>query len=511
MITNRMIKLDKNSQERIDAKNTIKYTLLLDYKEPEYKDDETFINNIFYECNDCCYSLFRSKSYISKGKYDFFGMNYKINFNPNSVLTIDKYPNPEEYKKKPESFSEFSINNSILQHCIVKCYHAIMTELNDEKKATYYSIVNSQHLKSPLNYTKPTNNTEKSRIASDIKKKSETHLRAMPFFENLALNPVFSELWFQVCYVNSTRFSNIFLREKREKLDLKSIINNIRTIFNELAIGNKQNIDSLYYNYLVERVFNFHLFISIIETILFVHSTNTKYRLDQTELLSTISKIELLPNVFSRQIFLMYGLFHVIESNNYNSYRDFWTNRDLTKDDADPISSTRLTKRTFDLYLWKEQFYLFTMFLSDYFIPIHEWCFTCMMFDALEKRFPNESHKEHLNRAKISLENFVLKNYDLLINPYKHSKINIKNINSNMYDSVSEINEIYNLSDLSENAIVELINDFFSSDKNIDLNLSSNLNPEYFKANPRNLINPSTERIMKFYLDLLRYNYWEPR
>ncbi len=63
MIKNRIVKLDKDSQERIDAKNTIKYTLLLDYQVPEY-DDDRFINNIFSKCNECCFGLFYDKKNI---------------------------------------------------------------------------------------------------------------------------------------------------------------------------------------------------------------------------------------------------------------------------------------------------------------------------------------------------------------------------------------------------------------------------------------------------------------
>ena len=133
-----------------------------------------------------------------------------------------------------------------------------------------------------------------------------------------------------------------------------------------------------------------------------------------------------------------------------------------------------------------------------------------MMFDSLEKEFPNMSHEEHLKKSAKLLKKFALKNHQILINPYSAVSKNKANSNSNIYNAVNKIEKIIYPSTLSENAIMTLINNFLSANKNIDLNLSPNINPEYFKANPRNLRHTSTDKIREFYIDLLRYNYWKP-
>lgn len=43
MIRNQILNLERTSTARLDALNTIKYTLLLDYSVPTYRDDDSFI------------------------------------------------------------------------------------------------------------------------------------------------------------------------------------------------------------------------------------------------------------------------------------------------------------------------------------------------------------------------------------------------------------------------------------------------------------------------------------
>ena len=527
MIKNRIVKLDKDSQERIDAKNTIKYTLLLDYQVPEY-DDDRFINNIFSKCNECCFGLFYDKIFYYLtygGKCAFFGSLSNPLKKEDPIpyeLQIDTIPDFKTFtngyisyiKKstydKDENSYQLNFNNLILQHCVISCYHAVITELDGNGQVSDYSIVNGNHISTPKNYTKASNNTEKSRLASDFKKKSNNHLKAMPFFENIAHNQLFSEVWFQVCCVNKSRFCNLFDTEEKDNLNLKSIIDNITFISDKLlVVENINTMEVIHYNYIVERIFNFHMLISIINTIFSTHNNNNNnyYKLDQNDLISTISKITSLPNVFSRQIFWLYAFFHV--NKNINSFYDFWFKNDPDNSDTFAVSTRRI-KRSFDLYRWKDQFHLFIKYLSEFIIPIYEWCFTCMMFDSLEKEFPNMSHEEHLKKSAKLLKKFALKNHQILINPYPAVSKNKANSNSNIYNAVNKIEKIIYPSTLSENAIMTLINNFLSANKNIDLNLSPNINPEYFKANPRNLRHTSTDKIREFYIDLLRYNYWKP-
>ena len=63
MITNTIFPLHPGSQERVDAVNTIKYTLLLDYETPEPKEvTEDLIPEIMTQCQKCCSAYFKIRA-----------------------------------------------------------------------------------------------------------------------------------------------------------------------------------------------------------------------------------------------------------------------------------------------------------------------------------------------------------------------------------------------------------------------------------------------------------------
>lgn len=290
-------------------------------------------------------------------------------------------------------------------------------------------------------------------------------------------------------------------------MTVKSIWKNIIDISNVLsAININANIvESLYYNYFMERVFNFHIFYS---TVKFVSLINKKtfYSFDQ-DFIPTLASCKLLPNVFSRQLFLSYAISH-IDGKYVDSYQDFWQHQDLDLDGHDFMRSVRGTQMAFDFYKWKHQLDLFTKYFSQYIIPIYEWCFICMMLDAIEKAFPDKDHQYHLQVAKKHLEQFMRQNYKLLLTPYCPQ--DLKMFKSDMIDFTQKLDEnIFDVDILPRNIFIKLVEQFFLTEKNYDLNLSKNLNPEYFLNCPKKLPNPPMGRVRKFYIDLLRYNYWE--
>lgn len=81
-----------------------------------------------------------------------------------------------------ESYKDFlfspHIDNMILQHCVLSCYHSILISLKDKESKTLYEVINSPHL-GYLNcksYSKKSN-SKKSAIASDFLRTTQTHIK----------------------------------------------------------------------------------------------------------------------------------------------------------------------------------------------------------------------------------------------------------------------------------------------------------------------------------------------
>lgn len=517
MITNNNIDLSKDSAVRQDAINTIRYTLLLDYQIPDYTDDDSFIYHLFENCQHCCYRLFQDDTQhntIQEHGYHFFGRNATVSELQQNFFRIGLLPavsNSPSIKYRISAETTLHLHEMILQHCIMSSYHSIRTELTSGKRLTAYEIYNSQHLKyQHLNKLTSESNKNKSRLASDFERKSKSHLSAMPFLSNLAFQNPFSEFWYSVCETNVAHFKHAFAP------NAKTICSNILQLSEALTpkynIEQKcfrsPSVDSMYQTYLTERIFNFRIFYSTLKAIRWVNK-NSPYRLDQEDIIPALASIISLPNVFSRQSFLFYAIMHI--NRETNSYRDFWYFQDLSKDDSDLVSSARKQSRIFDLYRWKEQFILFTNYLSQYIIPVYEWCFVGMMLDSIERQYSTENHIFHLNKAKIILENYISKNYRTILHPCKPylSGTEHEKIHDNVISIIPKLDKIYNLDEIPEDIIKHLTEYFFPKEPTFDLNLSSNLKPEYFTHNAIGTYNSPNDRIRKFYIDLLRYNYWQ--
>ena len=73
MIKNSYISLAPDSITRNDAVNSIKYTLLLDYRVPSINNDSDLIPSVMESCQNCCQGLFKDTLSPYKITFNFFG------------------------------------------------------------------------------------------------------------------------------------------------------------------------------------------------------------------------------------------------------------------------------------------------------------------------------------------------------------------------------------------------------------------------------------------------------
>ena len=79
----------------------------------------------------------------------------------------------------------------------------------------------------------------------------------------------------------------------------------------------------------------------------------------------------------------------------------------------------------------------------------------------------------------------------------------------NITDIISPIGTFVSSNNVDHQFLDEFYRSFFNADFDINLNLSHNLTPGYFKANIRNEPKDPINHVRQFYIDFLRYRYWE--
>ena len=548
-ITNAVIDLRPDSQIRIDALNTLKYTFWLDYSVPEYTDDDNFVQNVLKECDRCCYEVlgdndienfgFSSCRFFGYNVFNFFyndsdnmksangAFKNEISKNPNQIFadTIRHYNDDI-----PFSFSDTFLQNFILQHCVIMAYHAIKTELNFSTSPISYSDILKDEHSIFKNNSNNLNNPKKIFNSSNFKKSSDKLCCLLPFLRYLSpmdiylspeysplhkeifINKIFSDFWYKICGIHKSRFKNIFLDDV-SKANPKNVCENIFKISSELSIYNIDNsrifmfsdtkpsviAESIHYSYLVERIFNFRAFYNILSSV-YTINRYTFCRLDDVKMINSLSSIIDMPNALNRQLFLNYAIHNIgVGKNNFydfgHTYNLFNAEHSVSVDDK--ITSD------FDLNYWGKQFSLFTEVISQYAIPIYEWCFMCMLLDSVEKKYPSKSHKEHLRELKKRLENFMGQNYDTFLRPYKPDEK--YRLEYYMIDNVAPFNDKLDfLDDISEIFLKELIKIFFSKYKVFNLNLSQSLKPQIFKSAS------STKKQKNFYISFMQHHKQSP-
>lgn len=503
---NTYIPLSNNSKIRTDAAGTIKYTLLLNYELPSADSHSNLIENLFTKCHNCCSGLFSDSP--EQITYNFFG---------------SKYIDP---KQSHASFPQ--LHSMILNHCIISSYHAIITELLRDEHIPSYTLVNKIRTKGIYELYKTdliinegnklrfknraaSSYSHKSRKASDFYKKSASHKEILePLFISTPSDNTyqyslqFSSLCYKICNIYASRFkktdfkSSDFFLNWLEKMHSSFISGaDIKTI----ATKNKDDIsliDFLYTYFLSERLFNFRLIYSLLRNILIVEE-KTDYRLCTSDILKILSLCKKLPNVFSRQYFLKFAFDSFDDIS--NSYADFWHENDMKGNDI--IMGINRTQRLgFQFEKWIEQYELFINYMSEFIIPIYEWCFLDMLLSVIECDYPSETHFNHLLRAVTILSDHVNTHYKEILTPQE-------NFNSEDKDILSILckpKKIATLHNLSLDTLKTIYNELYLPE-NDDLNLPVYLNPNYFKNINPDKRNNSVMRIRAFYTNLIRYDH----
>lgn len=552
MIYNKNISLNPESKERIDALSTIKFTLLLDYLIPENYNENSIIDDIIECCRTCCSGLFEDGKSPRQIAYRFFGIPGLEN-RPDLLLHLDYEKSPKE----TNTFKQYSsISDMILQHCIISSYHALVTDLFSEQTLTSYSLANIikkkgiQELKGNVWIVKNDQliiNTHiahdtKSRpssLASDFNRIWDTRLKAAPgifdfFKSDSKFHFATGAFCSQIKEMKLALIKALFSDCKHPDIQSFSAYNNI--IDKMYNLSEEQNkADTIYQRYLTERIFDIHLLYCLIKTIKFTEA-DSQYRFQAKEILDTLAACQQLPNTFSRQLFVRYAFDHIFSSSNLehtSSYNDYWLYHDPNQELNFTNIHTRKMPNIFSFPKWLEQYQLFMGYMSQFIIPVYEWCFVNMLLEAIEHKYPDRSHTYHLYQGIELLASYMNKNSDTLLTPIiyeaaaktptdlslteiaqKQNNFRKKSPQSRyLPQELSMTNKMdwLQFDDTLNDVFQLLLSNFYSGNHDKELNLKL-LNPSYFKEihNPKTKksINPyaNTSYLRNCYIDLIRYD-----
>ena len=532
MIKNTYISLDTLSSLRNDAVNSIKYTLLLDYHLPNVNNMDNLIPTIMKGCHECCRGLFQNDTPIN---FNFFGLpsSSKPSGENDRLSFLDTYSGSID-NKKISSREEVGFPTMILDHCILSCYHAVLTDLLHKEMVTSYQISNglkkegiySLYLKNRLDFTaqdssktseksilkKSGNNSYNCSKAAEFTKSVQTHFKALPHLKFLFVdnsNPTsnkyflqFSWLLYQVCNINAHKwkiFSSSVTKENKEMVlqNFENLSREISPKFNDSHPISSEEIffkhfdiptDGLYSYYIKERVFNFNLVYSLLRNIRCIEK-----RISQENIFSMLSACQKLPNVFSRQYFLQYAFDKM--STEPISHLNFWHDHclDMNKD-VSPIEYGTEPETHFQSTMWIKQFSYFCNYMAEYVIPIYEWCFTNMLMEVIELNFPSEAHIKHLEKVLKALGKYMGDNYRRIIRPIEIPA------SQELLDIITPHEKGVMDLDYPADFLQQVLNEFCSTQRELDLNLIP-LTPDFFITGGNQTRNK--DHIRNFYINLL--------
>ena len=542
MIKNNTTPLSKESPIRIDAINTIKYTLLFDYHPPEYTDNiDLFFSSLFECCQNCCHRVFKDIPDRRKNEshsIDFFGFpSSESIFSPFfSFSTLPQLSATTEIDIfKPSMF------NYIFQHCIISSYHAVQSALENPNGITTYSL---------FQHTIKDSKTRSSK-ASNFDKVTNSHLKSLPFIENLVYknyssgNYMFSSLfldcWKDICKIDARKYGFIYNSES----SVFERFNHILDIYETLYRCNLSEPKSFHKRYILERTFNFDLFYNtlLICVILdwfsssqenickFVDEHQQKFNNTQKqfierkfeflsytfnehreELLSLLPLSISLPNVFTRKYFILYSLDMITQKTNSN--QDYWRELDWNYDVTVVMKENSNEPRNFSFTKWKEQFILYINYFSEHVFPVYEWCFLGMLMESIEKKYISENHTYHLKVALNTLEQFIKANITYFSNPTLSPDFSIKKIFNEVtgkepykfkFDNYGAHRlSNYTKSDIPTGILELLIQSIYNKEPDFNLNLSEKLNPNYFRFSTDTSYKCPTLKVRRLYFDILK-------
>lgn len=441
MIHNDIISLNPNDITRQQAKGIIQYTLMLDYKCP-YINPSTpdAINKLIESAKLCCNPLLSQMGY---NHYNFFGTNTNTNNQTLTYLTHAPVLECPGFIPPSTSISDLLIQNSLMM-----AYHTILTELLSETTVTAYELAN--HLKGKGAHKanrqlKKNTSTNACSKASTFTRKYITRLSEYSNYFAFTIKPTQTESRLQfksqytalsniICQTNISNFKKLFTSSttaSKSKLNEDviadntiSVLDNLIKIFTpHLASGSSPKgdvIDILYEHYIAEKFLSLNLFHDILHLIAKVETiTNHRYSLNNKETLQLLAKCQKLPCPFIRKYLLHFAFDHIYTDGTF-SYLDYWKDHDLNRRNI--VASTVNYPRGFQFDRWLKQYELFIDYLSDYIIPIYDWCFICMLMDSVEKEYPNQTHEENLKCALRTLEEYLQANYKKILHPLELPK-----------------------------------------------------------------------------------------
>ena len=475
MIKNTHIFLTPDSKERKEAKNIIKYTLLLDYQPMTIDPNELeYVKKVMKNTQQCCKGLYTSYA----TRLNFFGMA-KQGYSPKGKLL---YLSEFDFNNP---INPASINGMILNNCVMSCYHALLTEYLSDIEITSYSLDNDiapdqgyAHLlkKEALDFTrnkktiikeklgaldqstdsiknkqviqfyKDQEITSPSDFITNMKRRKEIIENNFPFIfsgeeENKdtyhckaqfisvcrAINHT-SKANLQLWCGNQTRTSsNSYVRALMSLIEQvtpwmyrskkKIVENKIDNSQQEKDFKIFEGLDDLhivellYHYYTTEKMFNVNVLYSLLRNIINKEAEKI-YSLRGTDIFNILSTISNLPNVFSRTYFMRYAFDHM--DTEITSYMDFWNDHDFAKR-ATGFGKT-INPPGFHSNQWLLQYELFVKYIA-YITPIYDWCFLNMFLEGIEYNTPEITHRERLKRGISILEKYMVENLEDLVRP----------------------------------------------------------------------------------------------
>ena len=534
MITNRNIDLSFQSIDREISRNTLIYTLGMDYPiakiDPDSRktfvdDYSAIISKILAECQNYTHRLMQQITHADPNDdipLEFFGIREK-NGHPlfDKLSSVGCLPSP--YKSGNSSDRASSIHDMLAYHCVISCYHAVRTALERKSLVTSYKIV-KRHQRSAT-----------SSQASSLGRKIDKHLNCLDFIKDLIrcsdshgrvrFRSQYSDLLYRISDINNSKFKYFFPGDgKYPKTDYDLLLTNLTAVLDLKNTGydielkkftrnKKVEAEKIYNYYLFERIFNFRLFFTTMALIDYAHHD---YNLSNPEFIEAINSFISLPNVYSRQLLLAYA-FSFISGSTDSSY-DIW---DQFRSASKP--QTEQTQRSyhpysFNLSKWINQLKKMSDYLSDFVIPIYEWYFTESFLNGIRNAYQDKSENEHLEIALSMLENYIADNQQKIIHPLPDSlSKGLPKINTSLYMAYDILTPVIYINSKESGSDVtfatafpalnvfpkinepfplmeNLLKVFFSKNRHTELNLSDKLTP-ILLLKPLNPIYGPEERI----------------
>ena len=528
MIKNTTHLLSPSSPALEDARNTIKYTLLLPYPSVSPSDDTALIPSVLDSTQLCCSRLFSENP--DRISYTFFGTASSLKENVGLPLEYwDLYAKPEN----PADRKPAPLHSLLLQHCIISSYHALLTELCGTFPVTSYSIVNvlkgegidsfirnnkifsgntnvvtrlmCRDAGKSAKSTKPLYKSKKaSSMSSDFQRASMSHCKNIPYIKDLFISEnsrsnenkpntaeqyffQFANLYQSICSISATKWRSYF---SPVSLSAESVSTRFKTqsqIREELIEkANLNAVDKVYNQYLTERIFSFDLINCLIQNIYKIESAGY-YSLSSKSILKILSKCQKLPNALNRIYLLQYAFDKFLSQP--DSSDDFWFQ---SKINAAVLLPGDISTG-FQFANWLQQFSYFCDYMSTFVIPVYEWCFLSLLMDSIKERYPSKTYSEQVLKGFTLLSDYIKINYQLLLNPFQGRK-----------DIIQPTNLSY--LPLAPDVLDTILSLFRIGMKNIELNIHA-LNPEFFLPNNNESSEPVANKVRKFYTNLIRDIY----